>query len=101
MGALKILLVLCLAVGGCLSAFHREDVDDYDGASATVQGNGRQTTMATSQPDAQRAAPIPPLIPIRQVDPSVGQVFNLRLNGKVYEAMKKTDGKVYILQEVK
>jgi hypothetical protein len=89
-------IVWLLVVGGCLSAFHREDVDNYDGACATAQGNGRQTTMSTSRPSTQ-----PSITPIHQTEPGIGEVFNLRIKGKTYEAMKKTDGKVYILREVK
>jgi hypothetical protein len=87
-------IYVLMDVAGCLSAFHRVDLDQYNGASATYTGNGRTTTMSTSQP----AVPAP--TPIIQREPNVGQVFILTLRGKSYEAMKKTDGKVYILQEV-
>ena len=62
---------------------------------------------ATSRPSRDTTQPskavpvLTPLRPLRQLEPEVGEIFNLRIKGKVYEAMKKTDGKVYILQEVK
>jgi hypothetical protein len=88
-----ILCALMLALTGCLSAFHRTDTDGYSWASAGYTGNGR--TTSASQPD--ETSPIP----VIQQEPSIGQVFLLRLDGKIYEAMKKSDGRVYILKEVR
>ena len=89
-------VLVCLTLGGCVSIFARKDHDRYEGASATFQGNGRTTTMVTSQPATQ-----PAVTPIKQSVPGVGEVFRLRVNGKTYNAMQKTDGKVYIIQEVR
>lgn len=98
------ILMLCLLLGGCLSIFHRTDTDKYDGASATFEGNGRTTTMATSQPAATPTtapAAIAPCPVIQQVVPNVGEIFILDFGGRKYEAMKKTDGKVYIIEEIR
>ena len=97
-----IIVVLCLALGGCVSWYAREDFDQYKGACATNEGNGRQTTMSTSQPSTTPAGPVDVAPqPVHQVEPGIGEVFYLHLNGKTYEAMKKTDGKVHVIQEVK
>jgi hypothetical protein len=94
-------VLVCLTLGGCVSWYAREDFDQYKGACATTEGNGRHTTMSTSQPSTAPAGPVDvEPQPVHQVEPGVGEVFILRVNGKSYEAMKKTDGKVYIIQEV-
>jgi hypothetical protein len=98
-----IIAVLCLTLGGCVSWYAREDFDQYKGACATSEGNGRTTNMAASQPVGTPAVgpvDVTPQ-PIYQADPSVGDIFNLRVNGKTYDAIRKTDGKVYIIREVK
>ena len=95
-------LALAFSIVGCISWYAREDFDQYKGACATTEGNGRHTTMSTSQPSTAPAGPVDvEPQPIRQSEPGVGEVFILRVNGKSYEAMKKTDGKVYVIQEVK
>lgn len=97
---LIVTLLVCLTLSGCLSMFARKDFDQYKGASATWEGNGRTTTMATSQPAiAPVIEPVEQIL--RQTEPRIGEIFNLHLGGKVWEAMKKTDGKIYIIQEVR
>ena len=99
----RILMVAILAVflGGCLSAFERVDIDQYEGASATWEGNGRTTSMiTTSQPTGQPVIINSPPERITQKEPAVGVVFTLRIGNRAYEAMKKTDGKIYILREI-
>jgi hypothetical protein len=90
-------LLLALALGGCLSAFHREEVDNYIGASASYRGNGRTTTM---QQTASAPVPTPAPPALKQAEPALGRTFILMFNGHKYEAMKKTDGRIYILREV-
>jgi hypothetical protein len=91
-------ILLSLALGGCLSVLHRTDIDSYEGASGSFTGNGRQTTMTTSA-SAPAVAPAPE--PIVQRAPDTGKIFLIQVHGKTYRAMKKTDGRIYILSEVK
>lgn len=107
------IIALCgfaLLVGGCITSFHRTDTDWYVGAKSSYTGNGRSTAMTTSQPatithdgvtSQPTEAPVIPPRTLKQVEPSVGQVFILKVHGKAYEAMKKTDGRVYIIREIR
>jgi hypothetical protein len=81
-----LVVALVWALTGCLSAFHRVDTDKYDGAGASWSSNGRATTA--SQPTVQQ-------------EPEIGNVFVISVHGKNYQAEKKTDGRVYIIQEVR
>ena len=85
------LLFLC----GCLSYLHRIDTDQYVGASAAHTGNARDTGMATSQPATQ-----PACAPGEQVTPD-GPSFILHYQGKTFEAVRGTDGRIYIIREVR
>lgn len=89
-------LALCFLGFGCLSAFHRTEVDRFEGASATYQGAGRDTSYSTTQPTS---GPAEATTQVRQREPALGEVFRLHIHGKVFEGMKMTDGKVHILQE--
>jgi CspA family cold shock protein len=92
---LSILLVLAvLLLGGCLSALHRADFDKFTAEGGSHTGNGRSTTLSTSQP-----APVAE--PIRQREPAIGEVIIVVIRGTKYEAVRKTDGRLYIIQEVK
>lgn len=77
--------VALLFVSGCVSWAARVEEDHYAGQVSNYTGNSRDTHYASSQP-------------VKQTIPD-GKVFVLELRGKKYEAIRKTDGKVYIIGE--
>jgi hypothetical protein len=93
-----VLVVLMLPLFGCLSAAHRVDHDVFIGAGGSHDGNGRTTTLSASQPSPHFPDMSAPII---QREPAVGDVAVVVVRGVRYEVIRKTDGKLYVLREVK